>query len=547
MAHLGTIMKILLVAPECPETFWSFKYSLKVISKKALLPPLGLLTVAAMLPPDWEKKLVDMTVEPLSDKDIRWADYVFISAMRIHKQSVDGVVARCKALGAKIVAGGPLFTAGYEQAHDIDHLVLNEAEITLPLFLKDLAEGRPKYIYVSEQHADLEATPMPAWDLASLKEYALMPIQYSRGCPFHCDFCDITTLFGRRMRTKTTQQVLSEMNDLYDRGWRGAIFFVDDNFIANQEKLKREVLPAMIAWMEARNYPFVMNTQASINLSDDEELMRLMVRAGFDTAFVGIETPQDESLAECHKSQNRNRDLVASVRKIQSCGLQVQGGFILGFDNDTPAVFDHLTQFIQKSGIVTAMVGLLNAPPETELYKRLLKQKRLIKSASGNNMDMSMNFVPKMDIDKLTAGYVSVLSRIYSGKLYYQRVTTFLRNYRPFRPGKCKQDWYNMQAFFNSMWVVGIRAKGRLYYWKLLLWSLFNRPNLLPLAITLAVNGYHFRTVLAGYRHAGRQAMPLQAYASAAGQPPEGVRASRDIRQLQGSESRRFEDSTTRQ
>jgi radical SAM superfamily enzyme YgiQ (UPF0313 family) len=494
-------MKILLIAPACPETFWSFKYALQIISKKALLPPLGLLTVAAMLPEHWKKKLVDMTIEPLRDEDILWADYVFISAMRIHKESVDEIVARCKTLGAKVVAGGPLFTAGYERAHDVDHLVLNEAEVTLPIFLGDLAEGRPRYIYASDQRANLEATPAPAWDLANLRQYAVMPIQYSRGCPFRCDFCDITMLFGRRMRTKTTGQVLAEMNRLYTRGWRGAVFFVDDNFIANQEKLKKEVLPSMIEWMEARDYPFVFNTQASINLCDDEELMRLMVRAGFDTTFIGIETPHDQSLAECHKSQNRNRDLAASVHKIQSFGLQVQGGFILGFDSDTPAVFNRLTRFIQDSGIATAMVGLLNAPPETELYKRLLKEKRLIKTlATGNNMDMSMNFVPKMNQERLIRGYAGVLSRIYSIKLYYKRLTTFLKNYRPYRPGKCKQDWYNIPAFVKSTWVLGIRTKGRLHYWKFLLWSLINCPRLFPLAVTLAVNGFHFRTVLSHYQ-----------------------------------------------
>jgi radical SAM superfamily enzyme YgiQ (UPF0313 family) len=537
-------MKILMIAPACPETFWSFKYALQVISKKSLLPPLGLLTVAAMLPPEWEKKLVDMTVEPLCDADIIWADYVFISAMRIHKQSVDEIVTRCRTLGTRVVAGGPLFKAGYERAHDIDHLVLDEAEVTLPVFLKDLDHGRPQYIYVSDQRADLQTTPVPAWDLANLSQYAVMPIQYSRGCPFHCDFCDITMLFGRRMRTKTTAQVLAEMNSLYERGWRGAVFFVDDNFIANQEKLKTEVLPAMIEWMEARDYPFVFNTQASINLSDDEELMRLMVRAGFDTTFVGIETPHDESLAECHKSQNRHRDLVGSVHKIQSFGLQVQGGFILGFDSDTPDTFDQLTRFIQESGIVTAMVGLLNAPPETELYKRLLREKRLLKKiASGNNMDMSMNFVPKMNYEKLIAGYASVLSRIYSHKLYYKRVTTFLRNYRPYRPGKCKQDWYNVGAFLTSVWVLGIRAKGRLYYWKLLLWSLFNRPRLFPLAVTLAVNGFHFRTVFAHYRLSHSQPSWVLADAPPDAQPRKAISASAHHQRL-NNEAQPFEHAT---
>jgi radical SAM superfamily enzyme YgiQ (UPF0313 family) len=429
-----------------------------------------------------------------------------------------------QSVETKIVAGGPLLASGYEHAHHIDHLILNEAEVTLPAFLGDLEIGNPKYIYVTDQRAALEATPVPAWDLANLNHYAVMPIQYSRGCPFHCDFCDITMLFGRQMRTKTTGQVLAEMNSLYDRRWRGAVFFVDDNFIANQEKLKREILPALRGWMETRGYPFVFSTQASINLCDDEELMRLMVRAGFATVFVGIETPHDESLAECHKSQNRNRDLVASVRKIQASGLQVQGGFILGFDSDTPAVFDRLTHFIQESGIVTAMVGLLNAPPGTGLYKRLLREKRILKKiATGNNMDMSMNFVPKMDYRMLVNEYAGVVGRIYSNKLYYRRVTTFLRNYRPYRPGKCKQDWYNIPAFLRSVWILGVRTQGRTYYWRLLLWCLLHRPGLLPLAVTLAVNGHHFRTVFSHYQLPGRGVSSASVTTSSTVRRGEGV------------------------
>jgi len=448
-----------------------------------------------MLPPQWQKKFVDMGVESLRDKDIEWADYVFISAMQIHKESVYRIITRCKKLGAKIVAGGPLFTSGCEYAYDIDHLVLNEAELTLPAFLKDLAEEHPKYIYTSHQWADLDATPIPSWELVDMKKYACMPIQYSRGCPFRCDFCDVTVLFGNRMRTKTTGQVLAEMESLYLRGWRGPIFVVDDNFIGNQKQLKAEILPAIIDWMEQRNHPFALNTQVSINLCDDEDLMGLMVRAGFNTVFVGIETPDDQSLAECHKSQNRHRNLVASVRKIQSFGLQVQGGFIIGFDSDTPSIFARLTEFIQESGIVTAMVGLLNAPSGTKLYRRLLKEKRLIKMPTGDNTDLSMNFVPRMDYDELIAGYRTVVSRIYSSKLYYERVTTFLTNYRPIPAGRFRLHFYDVRAFVRSIWFLGIRDKGRIYYWKLLSWSLFRRPQLFPLAVTLAIHGFHFRKI----------------------------------------------------
>lgn len=488
-------MRILLVGPECPETFWSFKHALRIISRKALLPPLGLLTVAAMLPAAWQKKLVDVGVRPLRDKDIKWADYVFISAMRIHRESVDKIIARCKRLGARIVAGGPLFSAGYEHAEEIDHLVLDEAEVTLPAFVKDLAEGHAQHIYTSPQRADLKDTPIPLWDLVNMKKYACMPIQYSRGCPFSCDFCDVTKLFGHRMRTKTPDQILAELESLYIRGWRDSVFVVDDNFIGNRKELKEKVLPALIDWMERRNHPFVLSTQVSINLSDDEELMRLMVRAGFDTVFVGIETPSDQSLAECHKSQNRNRDLAACVRKMQSLGLQVQAGFILGFDSDTPSIFTSLAHFIQESGIVTAMVGLLNAPVGTKLYERLLRENRLLQKATGDNTDLSINFVPRMNYDELVAGYRWVVRSIYSHQLFYERVMAFLRSYRPVRTGRFRRHSYDVWALLRSIWFLGVRSRGRIYYWKLFWWSLFRRPELFPLAITLAVQGFHFRKV----------------------------------------------------
>lgn len=490
-------MKILMVCPECPETFWSFKHALRIISRKALLPPLGLLTVGAMLPEAWEKRLVDMTVRPLRDKDIKWADYVFISAMRIHKESTDKLLTRCKKLGATVVAGGPLFTAGYERAQEIDHLILEEAEMTLPAFLADLAAGHPQHVYTSPQRADLKNTPLPSWDLVDMKKYACMPVQYSRGCPFACDFCDVTQLFGHKMRTKTADQIVAELESLYVRGWRDLVFVVVDNFIGNRTQLKEEILPALIDWMERKDYPFVLNTQASVNLSDDEELMNLMVRAGFETVFVGIETPSDQSLAECHKSQNRNRDLAASVRKMQAFGLQVQAGFILGFDSDTPSIFTTLTQFIQESGIVTAMVGLLNAPIGTKLYERLREENRLLQTATGNNTDMSMNFVPKMGREELIAGYRRVVRSIYSNKLFYERTKAFLKNYQPVRTRTTWRPSYGARALLKSIWYLGICSRGRIYYWKLFLWSLCRRPRLFPLAISLSVQGFHFRKVFA--------------------------------------------------
>lgn len=352
-------MKILLIYPKYPETFWSFKYALKFISKKASFPPLGLLTVASMLPKEWEKRLIDMNISPLTEKDIDWADYVFISAMAIQKNSVKEIIKKCKKCGAKIVAGGPLFTMDYEEFHDIDYLVLNEAENTLFPFLNDLEKGSARHIYISNEWPDIRKTPLPDWTLIDMKKYASMSIQYSRGCPYNCEFCDIPVLNGRAPRTKDKDQVIAELNAIYKHGWRGGVFFVDDNFIGNRKKLKKEILPSIIEWMKRYKFPFSFFTEASINISDDDELMHLMVEAGFDKVFIGIETPNEESLTECNKFQNKSRDLLYCVKKIQNQGLEVQGGFIVGFDNDPPSIFERQINFIQKSGIVTAMVGLL--------------------------------------------------------------------------------------------------------------------------------------------------------------------------------------------
>jgi len=365
-------MKILMVYPEYPPTFWSFKYALKFIAKKAAFPPLGLMTVSALLPPDWERKLVDLNVTKLRDSDILWADYVFISAMIVQDKSVMDVLRRCKSLSRKVVAGGPLFTtSSHEYQEIVDHFVLNEAEITFPSFLSDLKKGTPKHIYSSPGAADIMTSPLPDRSIISTRHYGSMNIQYSRGCPFDCEFCNITSLFGRVPRTKTVEQLVAELDDIYSLGWTGSIFIVDDNFIGNRRKLKSEVLPTIIDWMASKKRPFTFLTEVSLNLADDEELMELMVQAGFDTVFVGIESPNADSLDECSKIPNRNRDMVASVRRIQRAGLEVQGGFIMGFDSDPSQIFEMMIDFVQNSYIVTAMVGLLHALPETRLYTRL--------------------------------------------------------------------------------------------------------------------------------------------------------------------------------
>jgi radical SAM superfamily enzyme YgiQ (UPF0313 family) len=488
-------MNILLVYPKYPDTFWSFKHALKFVSKKASFPPLGLLTVAALLPKDWYKKITDMNVNKLTDDDILWADFIFISSMSIQSVSADEVIQRCKKLNAKIVAGGPLFTSNPDKYQNVDHLILNEAEITLPQFLGDLDKGIAKQKYTSEDWADITITPLPLWELISTNSYTSMNVQYSRGCPFDCDFCDITVLYGRIPRTKTKEQVIAELDALYFTGWRGPVFFVDDNFIGNKAKLKKEILPVIAEWNEKRKNPFYFNTEASINLADDDKLMQQMVKAGFEAVFIGIETPNEESLIECNKTQNRNRDLISSVKKIQESGLEVQGGFIVGFDNDPPAIFDKLTSFIQESGIVTAMVGLLNAPQGTKLQKRLSTEGRLLKDFTGNNTDFSINFIPHMDPELLMNGYKKILSTIYSPKYYYERVMCFMKDFEPKKKKIFHLNPNYILALFRSMIKLGVIGEERIYYWKLFLWSLFRKPQLFSLAILFTIYGFHFRKI----------------------------------------------------
>jgi radical SAM superfamily enzyme YgiQ (UPF0313 family) len=422
-------MRILLIYPEYPATFWSFKYALKFIRKRAALPPLGLLTIGAMLPDEWPKKLVDVNVEKLTEKDLAWADYAFISGMVVQRDSAREIIARCKEANLKVIAGGPLFTSEYGQFEDVDHFILNEAELTLPPFLADLENGCAQHIYETPEFCDIRKTPAPLWDLIDLKHYATMSIQFSRGCPFNCDFCNVTALLGHRSRMKTAEQIIAELDGIYDQGWRGSVFFVDDNFIGNKAYLKAHLLPAFIQWQKGRKtIPF--STEASVNLADDPALMEMMVKAGFDTVFIGIETPNEESLAECNKQQNKNRNLIESVKLMQRAGLQVQGGFIVGFDNDTPSIFQRQIEFIQKSGIVTAMVGVLNAPPGTRLYERMREEGRLIDFISGDNADGTTNILPIMGPDVLRGGYANLMQHIYSPEHYYERAMTFLREYK---------------------------------------------------------------------------------------------------------------------
>lgn len=488
-------MKILLVYPRFPDTFWSFKHALKFISKRASSPPLGLLTIAAMLPRDWEKKLVDLNVEALRDKQILWADYIFISAMSVQEPSALEVIERCKKHNRIIVAGGPLFTGEPASFPDVDHLVLNEGEITLPGFLHDLEQGCLKAEYSTTKYADLSETPPPDYSLAKISAYGQLSLQFTRGCPFNCDFCEITSLLGHKVRMKSPAQIIRELDNIYDAGHRGTVFFVDDNFIGNRKVIKEELLPRIIDWMKEHKNPFCFTTEASINLSDDKELLEMMAQAGFVKVFIGIETPDHASLIECSKHLNAQRNMIECVQTIHAAGIEVSAGFIVGFDNDTPSVFQRQIDFIQQSAIITAMVGLLTAPNHTKLYKRLSAEGRILSRSNGNNTSQALNFIPKMDKDVLLDGYRQIVGTIYSGKAYYKRLKVFLKDYHPIHKLRNGLTTESIMALLKSVLFIGILSKNRFRYWDLFFWSLFRRPTLFPMAITYSIYGYHFRKV----------------------------------------------------
>jgi radical SAM superfamily enzyme YgiQ (UPF0313 family) len=486
-------MNILLVYPEYPATFWSFKYSLKFIAKKAAFPPLGLLTVAAMLPGGWRKKLVDLNVEPLSDEHLAWADMVFISAMIVQKESAQQVIQRCGKLSKKVVAGGPVFTTQHEQFEGVDHFVLNEAEITLPLFLKDLEAGKLKPLYTSDERPDIRQTPVPLWSLIDPRNYATMAIQYSRGCPFNCEFCDIIIMNGRVPRQKSPAQMQREFQALFDAGWRKSVFIVDDNFIGNTKEVK-QMLPTLIEWQREHRFPFTLLTEVSVNLANDEELMQLMSGANFFKVFMGLETPNHDSLIECGKKQNTSRSLAEIVDTIHRHGMQVMGGFIVGFDQDPENIFDMQVRFIQQIGVVTAMVGILTALPQTRLWHRLKAEGRLLSEASGENTDGGLNFEPIMEKEKLIKGYQKLLTTLYSPKNYYRRINTFLKSYTPTAKTRLTRD--DLLAFIRAAWRLGIVSKTRFCYWKLLVKTFFVKRRALPIAVELAIHGFHFQKIL---------------------------------------------------
>jgi radical SAM superfamily enzyme YgiQ (UPF0313 family) len=488
-------MNILLVYPKMPTTYMTMEFALEFTGKKAVYPPLGLLTIAAMLPKEWNKRVIDTNVHELTDEAIAWADYVFLSAMNVQVKSVRAIIARCNALGAKIVAGGPLFTHEHEDFPTVDHFVLNEGEITLPLFLADLKAGTPKALYATKEFADVRETPIPQWDLINLDDYVFAIMQYSRGCPYMCEFCDVTALFGRKMRTKPPEQVLAELEALGDLNRFDLVMFADDNLIGNARDLKQNLLPALIDWRGTYKYPVNFATQLTITLADDPELMRMLRAAGFGSIFCGIESPDEDTLVGMKKRQNTKRDLMENITRLHAEGFTLSAGFIVGFDEDTPEKHQRLTDFIQETGIVFTMVNLLKAPPGTALYTRMRTAGRLIEPF--NFEENESNIIPMMDPELLHEGYARVIKHAYSPEHMYHRARTFMNSFAK-RPrlhigAKAKAQRRHIRAAFLIIWKLGLTGKQRGEFWKFLMWTLTHHPRDLRSGLMFTILTYHFQ------------------------------------------------------
>lgn len=507
-------MKVLMVYPEFPDSFWSFRGTLPFIGKRAVMPPLGLITIAALFPKEWEVRLVDMNIEALAETDLRWADLVFLSAMVAQKRSLFDAIGRACDAQCTIVVGGPYPTSYRDEIEKnvpglVHHYFFGEAEQTFPLFVEDLKRGKEKKVYDGPRQGDKPQTdvtksPTPRFDLLHLDAYSSMAIQWSRGCPFDCEFCDITVLFGRIPRLKTTTQVLAELQTLYDLGWRGPVFFVDDNFIGNKKEVA-VLLREVRLWQEKNRYPFSFFTEASIDLASYQKLLVAMQEARFSMVFVGIESVSDKALKDMHKGQNLGHgkvsaraEMLTKIRTIQAAGMEVSGGFIVGSDGDVE--FTSLVEFIEEAGIPMAMVGLLSAIRETNLWKRLEREGRLLAQDlwTGNNADPVLNFVPQLPLDHVLAAFREVLERLYGSDLrnYFKRCSTMLEHLGPRHPG------VNIYTTGRKAVPIILRSLARQLptrhgpaYAMFLLRVIFTRPRSFPQAVEYALKGYHFMKV----------------------------------------------------
>ena len=488
----------LLVYPQQPPTYWGSDFALDIVGVKAAFPPLGLLTIAAMFPQDHDLRVVDMNVTSLDDSDLEWADMVFTSTMIVQRVSLESVIERCNRAGVPVVAGGPHPTTFHDEIDGVSHFVLDEAEENFPEFLRDMADGTAKVIYRAPRKPDVTRTPVPRFDLIDMSSYYSMGVQFSRGCPFDCEFCDIIKLYGQVPRTKSPDQVVKEFDTLYELGWRGPVFLVDDNFIGNKRDAMN-LLPEIASWQKERGHPFTLSTEASVNLARMDELMDIMVEAGFDTVFLGIETPNPKALLKTKKPQNvSKRDdnyLFTAVRTIQGKGMQVQGGFILGLDGDDEGVFDAQIEFIREAGIPVAPIYLLTALRGTDMYERLKRENRLIDVPLGTTAT-TLNFKTEMEKETLIEGYKRVTATLYDPTLenYLERCLTLIENLK-FVPHLYKPKSRN--AVFADLMGVRSQLSPRQIpaFTKFIAKVSTDSPRMLPMAVRLAAMGYHFEKI----------------------------------------------------
>jgi radical SAM superfamily enzyme YgiQ (UPF0313 family) len=485
-------MRALLVQSRSPTTYWSFEHTLPFVGKAATYPPLGIATLAAQLPSRWELRLRDLHVAPLDDADLAWADVVLVSGMLVQLESMRGVLRRARAMGRRTVVGGPAPSTAPELFPEADHVFRGEAEGRLDRLVEVLeAPGGEAPRLLSPEggdRPDLRLTRPPRFDLLDLSRYASHALQYSRGCPFQCEFCDIIEIFGRVPRVKMPEQVVAELDALVALGARGTLFFVDDNFVANRREVAR-LLPVLQAWQERNGFPFAFCTEASVDLAGHPELVSGMVQAGFSQVFLGIETPSREALAQAKKTQNLRMPAERAVEDLTRAGFEVYAGFIVGFDTDGPEIFDQQLEFISSLPIARAMVNLLTALPGTQLWRRLEREGRLRTVASGDSFERP-NFRTSLDERTLLAGYRRLLAALYSPEGYYRRCALHL-DAAPLRPGAMAHSMGNgsLRALGRAIWRLGVLGSRRRLFWRLVAKALRRGTDLLPRAVTFAIVG----------------------------------------------------------